>query len=99
LGDIVTIELFGETYKLKADDGVTNAQDIVSYLEKEINRVASEISPNNKGISKIAILLVATMNISNEYFELKQRHANLLNIISTRSKQIEYSLNEVLSSA
>lgn len=85
MNDIVTIELFGQKYSFKADEGVADAEEVASILVQEVASVEKKLSNNTKNLNKITILTLAALNISSEYINLKNNHANLLEKISKRS--------------
>ncbi len=94
---IVTIELFGEIYKLKADSEVSDARDVAGYLAAEVDKVSSGNPGKLTNISKFSTLLVASLNISKEYFDLKERYEKLENKVASRSIGIIDSIDDFVS--
>lgn len=90
---IVTIKLFGETYKFKAEDEVLDAQRVADFLVDEVKRVEDQMGGGRKGITKFALLLLATMNISNEYFDLKRVHEKLREEVFERNQELLKTLD------
>lgn len=77
MDEIITIDLFGEEFRFKPDDQVENPEQVVQYLKKYLKE-AEQLFPNkNTGKSKLAILLLAAMNLSKDYHELKVQHSRL----------------------
>lgn len=95
--DIVTVELFGELFKFKAEPGVSNVQDVADFLTEEVNKVQKRQFGSSTGITKFALLLVAALNISNEYFELKQKYAEVTDGIEKRAASIIKSVDEKMT--
>ncbi len=85
---LVKIEIFGQTYTFKSESEAAHAQEVVDYLVKEVTRVEDQLKDQTAHISKLAILLLATLNIVNEYFECKRKFTLLRENISNRSDQL-----------
>lgn len=78
MDEIVTIDLFGEEFRFKPDDQVKNPEQIAQYLKKYITD-AETMFPNKTitGKNKLAILLLAAMNLSKDFYELKVQYTEL----------------------
>jgi len=75
LDEIVVIDLFGEEFRFKPDNQVVNPEQIVHYLKNYIKEAEGSFKNKTLGKNKIAILLLAAMNLSKDYHELKVQHA------------------------
>jgi len=84
LDEIVTIDLFGEEFRFKPDSKVKNPEQVAQYLKKYIKEAESLFKNKTSGKNKIAILLLAAMNLSKDFHELKVQHSELENDISRR---------------
>ena len=93
MDDIVTIELFGNIYKFKAEDGVENARQVVDFLKKEVDKVEAQLTLNPSNIRNFKALLLASLNITNEYYKLKNNHEDLLANLSTQLTSLTDKLN------
>ncbi len=84
----ITIELFGEKFKFKCDSDVSNVEKVAEFLVDEVAKV--ELDNVNKTLKtqKLTQLLIATLNISNKYFELKLDYEKLQKHVSDRSAAI-----------
>jgi cell division protein ZapA (FtsZ GTPase activity inhibitor) len=85
---LLTIELFGQPYTFKADEDLDRAKEIADLLVKEVERVEIEQAGSSSGMSKVAVLLIAALNIANENYELKRKQASLYQTVTTRSKDL-----------
>ena len=85
---LVTIEIFGRPYTFKAESEATKAKEVVDFLKREITKVETQQSGKSPGITKLAILILAALNIANENFDLKMNHSELLEQISERSAKL-----------
>ena len=93
---LVTIELFGQTYTFKAESDVKSAKEVADYLTKELSRIERQHSNGSSG-TKLTTLLLAALNIANENIELKKRHSQVLKDISKRSANLIDMLNVEVS--
>ncbi len=85
---LVTIEIFGQTYTFKSESETARAQEVVDFLVKEVRKVENQLKDRTMHISNMAILVLAALNIVNEYFECKRKNATLLEKISNRSDRL-----------
>ena len=89
----VTIELFGQTHTFKANSEVTKEKEVADLLVKEVARVENQQSGQSSNISKLAILMLAALNIANEHMELKRNYTELLRDVTTRSTKLIHTLD------
>ncbi|MCP4691882.1 MAG: cell division protein ZapA [Desulfobacterales bacterium] len=82
---LVTINIFGQSYTFKSESDVTSAKEVADYLEQEVARVAAQQNVESTSISNLAVLLMAALNIAGDHVELRRVHAELHNEISKRS--------------
>ena len=90
---LVTIKLFGQPYTFKANSEVRQAKEVADFLVAEVSRVEDQQSGKSTNISKIAILMLAALNIANENIELKEQYSKLLQDISKRSTDLIQKLD------
>ncbi|MBW1903214.1 MAG: cell division protein ZapA [Deltaproteobacteria bacterium] len=93
MDQFVTIEIFGHPFTFKADKNISKAKEVADYLVEEVARVECQLSDESMTISKRAILILAALNIANEYFEIKDNHANLLEIMERRASSLLNAIN------
>lgn len=94
MDDIVTIELFGDTYTFKAEDGVANAKSVADHLIKEVDKVEKQFSGKSSHVTRYTLLLVAALNISNEYIELKRRHDDLIENLADKQESLSRKIDK-----
>jgi cell division protein ZapA (FtsZ GTPase activity inhibitor) len=92
LEEIVTIELFGQTHTFKADSEVIQAKEVADLLVNEVSRIEDQQSNQSSNMSKIAILMLAALNIANDHLELKRNHSKLIHDIANRTANLIHSL-------
>ncbi len=94
---LITIELFGQPYKFKSAPETDNAQEVAEVLVKEVGRIQDQQSKEAPGITQIAILILAAVNIANENMELKKNYSTLQETVSTRSDTLKRLLDAELN--
>jgi cell division protein ZapA (FtsZ GTPase activity inhibitor) len=98
LEQLVTIELFGQSYTFKSESEGTKAEEMAEFLKQEVTRVETRLKDQPVTMNKLAILLLATLNIVNEHFEQKRSYSALLQDISGRSTNLLRLLDENIES-
>ena len=93
----ITIEIFGHPFTFKADKNIPKAKEVAAYLEEEVGKVERQLSEESVSINKRAILILAALNIANEYFELKDNQAVLLEMMAQKTTGLLDSLDTVAS--
>ena len=94
---LVTIELFGQPYTFRANSEAVKAKEVADLLMKEVAKVQSVQAKDTPGITQVAIVIIAALNIANENMELKQNHSELLQDLSERSLKIIRKLDARLN--
>lgn len=84
LDEIVVIDLFGEEFRFKPDNQVENPEQVAQYLKKYIKEAEVLFKNKTSAKNKIAILLLAAMNLSKDFHELKEQHSELEKETSNR---------------
>ena len=91
--ETVTIELFGQPHTFKANLEVAKVKEVADLLVKEVARVENQQSGQSSNISKLAILMLAALNIANENMELKMNHSKLLHDVTDRTSNLIHTLD------
>ena len=94
---LITIELFGQPYKFKSAPETENPQEIANVLVKEVGRVQDQQLKEAPGITQLAILIMAALNIANENMELKKNYSALQETVTRRSKTLKRLLDAELN--
>ena len=85
---IVEIKLFGEQYRFKASPEDRHVEQVVELILKNVESAKVSIPLPANDSSKFAQLLLATLNICNDYFDLKDKYDDLFTTIKERSTRI-----------
>lgn len=88
---IITIELLDEQFKFKTDENsIVDPQDIAHHLIEEITQVEAKFPVYARKTSKLAIVVMAALNIAKDNFELQNRHSTFINNVSTRAERLDF---------
>jgi len=79
---IISIKLFDQVYTFRADAKVFQAEKIVDYVAEEVEKawVSTEVP------GKLDTVILAALNIANDYFEMKRCREEFLQDIDHRCR-------------
>jgi len=96
LEQVLTIEVLGQAFTFKTDVDISDAKTVADYLVQSVNEATSQCASKMPNPDKRAILVLTALNISNEFFDLKKKHQQLLHDISERSGALLHTLESQL---
>ncbi|MBW1740619.1 MAG: cell division protein ZapA [Deltaproteobacteria bacterium] len=84
---LISIELFGHAYTFRASAQVSQPEEVANYVTGQIEKAwAAAEAP-----SKLDTVILAALNIANDYFEMRHSREGLVKDIDQRCKiLIEY---------
>lgn len=89
----ITIELFGQRYTFKADDGLVDPQSVADFLMEEVRKLeigqADPIAETNRTV----LLLQAALNISSDHLKLKQQLTAVSDRLFLKTERLQGALN------
>jgi len=85
---VITIELLGETFKFKADENSKSLEEILSFLMQEVQKVEEQFPAHALKTNKLAIVVMAALNISKQFVALTNNHSDFLNSVSSRTSKL-----------
>jgi len=94
LDGIVKIDLFGEEFRFKPDSQVKDPDKVAQYLKDYIKEAEGLFQNKTSGRNRIAILLLAAMNLSKDFYELKQQHSELERDVERRISSLMYKVDK-----
>jgi len=94
LDEIVKIDLFGEEFRFKPDGQVKDPDKVAQYLKDYIKEAESLFQNKTSGRNRIPILLLAAMNLSKDFYELKQQHSKLERDVEQRISSLMYKVDK-----
>ncbi|SLM28976.1 conserved hypothetical protein [Desulfamplus magnetovallimortis] len=85
---VITIDLFGTKFNFKPDSKVEQPELIIDELNHYVRNAENHIKFTASDRNKLAILLLASMNISNDLREMKLQYARLEEHIMQRMSKL-----------
>ena len=93
MDDIVKIELFGQVFRFQPDKDVKDSQKVADALKFYVKQAEEQFETGAHCSDKLAVLLLAAMNLSKDFHELKLEHARLEDFVSTRASSLLNKIN------
>ncbi len=93
----MTIDVLGQPFSFKTDSDLSEARAIADYLSASVGQVKTQCGNQAPTPDKRAILLLAALNITSEFFELKKKHRELLDDLDQRSAHLIDALDTKLN--
>ncbi len=70
---VVEVNILEQKLLVRSEDGEEHVKRVVDYLNSKIE----EVKKNSKAVSTLSVTLLAAMNITDDYFEAKERVVKL----------------------
>ena len=77
----ITINILGKEYSIKSDVEESYANQIAECLNQNIE----EVLKTTKTVATLNILVLAAMNIANDYFQAKKLNEELIAVVEAKS--------------
>lgn len=94
MDEIIKIDLFGEEFRFKPDGQVKDPDKVAQYLKDYIKEAEALFQNKNSGRNRIAILLLAAMNLSKDFCELELQHSELKKDVDKRISSLMYKIDK-----
>ncbi len=94
LDEIVKIELFGLEFKFKSEGSAVDSREVAEYLKRHVVKAEDQFEFKSSDRNKMAILLLAAMNISKDFQELKLAHSKLETYVYQRMTSLINKIDE-----
>ncbi len=95
----ISIELFGQTFSFQADADPDKAQEVADLIKNEVTKVESEHKGHSQQISRLAILLSASLNIAHDTIDMKRNENKVLEDIFRRSTYLLHKLDHWINTS
>lgn len=93
--NLITIELFGQTYTFKTESEIGKATAIADLLVEEVNRIQKKgIGRQSSEMTHITTLILAALNLAKENYDLKLKHSEFLSQLSDRSINLLHRIDQ-----
>lgn len=88
MDQLLTIEVLGQPFTFKTDSDQTDAKAVADYVVQAVNSIHAQGTQKAQLLDKRAILILAALNIANDYFNLHKKYQQLLQDIDQRSANL-----------
>jgi cell division protein ZapA (FtsZ GTPase activity inhibitor) len=97
--DVVTISLFGKTYRFKVDADIDKARKVAARYEEEVRKVMEQLADRSTTLTARTVLIMAALNIATENYELQEQYDNLKINVSEKAIGLREMLDASLPEA
>lgn len=94
MGQLLTIELFGQSHTLKAETESARAEEVAGHLVKEVEKVEQQQTERLPAMSELAMLILSALNIADENYELKANQSRFLDEMKSRTTNLIRMLDD-----
>ena len=94
---MLTIEILGQPFTFSTDSDVSDAGAVADYVVRSVDQASKQCAQKTLTPDKWAVLILAALNITSDYFDLKSKHEQLLDEISQRSATLLHTLESQLA--
>ncbi len=94
LDEIVKIELFGEEFRFRPEDDDMDPEKVAEYLKHHVVMAEKQFQFKSSDKNKLAILLLAAMNMSKDFHELKLEYSKLEAHVCQRMASLMEKIDE-----
>ena len=88
----VRVNILGQTYNIKGDA----APEYIMQLADYVNEKVEEVSRNISGSNSLQVAILVSLNIADEYFQMKKINSGIEGAIEDKAREIISLLDEGL---
>ncbi|MDY0133052.1 MAG: hypothetical protein RBR53_10335 [Desulforegulaceae bacterium] len=93
MSEIINIDVFGEKFSFKSKLDDESNKDVLDFFLKELDEVQAKLSESSASVPKLVKLLIAVMNIANNYFEVEEKLRSIEKNLEADIEKILVKLN------
>jgi len=87
----VQVEIYGQTYQIKAFSDPEYIKNVAQYVDLKMREIGSA-TPT---VDSLKIAVLAALNITDEFFQLKREQQDVDREIEKRTEKINQILNSI----
>ena len=88
MDQLLTIDILGQPFTFKTDSNEADARAVADYVVKAVDSIHVQNAQRTQSLDKRAILILAALNIANDYMILNRKYQQLLQDINHRSANL-----------
>lgn len=93
MSEIINIDVFGEKFSFKSKLDDESNKDVLDFFLKELDEAQAKLSESSASVPKLVKLLIAVMNIANNYFEVEEKLRSIEKNLEADIEKILVKLN------
>lgn len=86
--NLITLELFGQTFTFKTESEVSVAEAVADSVVKEVARIQENESRQLSELKKLTVMILVALNFAKENNDLKAEHQKVLRKVAERSNSL-----------
>jgi cell division protein ZapA len=88
----VKVNIYGQTYNIRGDAPPEYILELAEYVNSKMEEVALNVTSSNS----LQIAILVSLNIADEYFQLKKLNVGIEGVIEEKTREIISMLDEGL---
>jgi cell division protein ZapA len=89
---LISVEIFGETYKVRGDEDHGYIADLARYVDSKMK----SITESSRTDDSLRVAILAALNIADEYFKLQRKHEDSRILVAEQANELTEVLDEAL---
>ncbi|MCP4114068.1 MAG: cell division protein ZapA [Desulfobacteraceae bacterium] len=94
MDEIVKIELFGKEFRFRPEGDDLDSGKVAEYLKHHVSLAEKQFQFKSSDENKLAILLLAAMNMSKDFHELQTEYSKLEAHVCQRMASLKKKIDE-----
>ena len=90
--NLIPVEIFGETYKVRGDEDRGYITDLANYVDSKMK----SITESSRSGDSLRVAVLAALNIADEYFKLQKKHEDSRVQVAEQANELTEVLEGVL---
>jgi cell division protein ZapA len=90
--DSIDVEIFGQTYKIRGDADEKQIRKLADYVDAKMREIVEATAT----VDTLKVAILASLNIADEYFQLKNSYRRVEDETRERVEKYQDSLEEIL---
>ncbi|MFO7963983.1 MAG: cell division protein ZapA [Desulfobacterales bacterium] len=86
--NLITINLFGQTYTFKTESEMVRAKAVADLVVEEVDRVQERVAQQTGELPKLAVMILAALNLANENYDLRANRSELIHKMTEKSSRL-----------
>ena len=90
---LITINIFGQRYTFRAEEGLIDPQTVADFLMEEVRKVETGRDEHIAETNRFVMLLQAALNISSRHLKLKQQLTAVSDRLTIKTERLHGALH------